>query len=84
MAVTPASETLPAGNREGLRVGGRGRSPHTRFSGPVVCLGGAGSFLCEEFGEGNATAVIGCWAIAGPIVGALVAYYFGHRRKDTA
>ena len=34
--------------------------------------------------EGNFTAVIGCWAIAGPIVGALVTYYFGHRRKDTA
>ena len=34
--------------------------------------------------EGNYTAVIGCRAIAGPIVGALVTYYFGHRRKDTA
>ncbi len=34
--------------------------------------------------EGNYTAVIGCWAIAGPIVGALITYYFGHRRKDTA
>lgn len=34
--------------------------------------------------EGNYAAVIGCWAVAGPIVGALVTYYFGHRRKDTA
>lgn len=38
----------------------------------------------KSLAEGNYAPVIGCWAVAGPIVGALVAYYFGHRRKDIA
>ena len=38
----------------------------------------------KSLADGNYAAVIGCWAVAGPIVGALVAYYFGHRRKDIA
>lgn len=38
----------------------------------------------KSLAEGNYVAVIGCWAVAGPIVGALVAYYFGQRRKDIA
>jgi hypothetical protein len=32
---------------------------------------------------GNYTAVIGVWSVAGPIIGALVAYYFGPQRNDT-
>jgi hypothetical protein len=32
---------------------------------------------------GNYTAVITIWAIAGPIIGAIVSYYFGPRRNDT-
>jgi hypothetical protein len=27
--------------------------------------------------------VIGVWSVAGPIIGALVTYYFGPRRNDT-
>jgi hypothetical protein len=32
---------------------------------------------------GNFVAVIGVWSVAGPIVGAVVAYYFGPQRNDT-
>ena len=32
---------------------------------------------------GNYMAVIGVWSVAGPIVGALVTYYFGPQRNDT-
>jgi len=32
---------------------------------------------------GNYHALEGVWAIAGPIVGAVVAFYFGAQRKDT-
>jgi hypothetical protein len=32
---------------------------------------------------GNYTAVIAVWAVAGPIIGAVVAYYFGPQRDDT-
>lgn len=44
------------------------------------------SFLARLLGSAAAAAlaVIGCWAVAGPIVGASITYYFGHRRKDTA
>ena len=43
-----------------------------------VAVAGGKSLL-----DGNYAAVIGCWAVAGPIVGALVAYYFGLRGKDS-
>lgn len=32
---------------------------------------------------GNYMAVITVWAIAGPIIGAVVSYYFGPHRNDT-
>jgi hypothetical protein len=32
---------------------------------------------------GNHTPLITVWAIAGPFIGALVAYYFGLQRNDT-
>jgi hypothetical protein len=32
---------------------------------------------------GNYTAVIAVWTIAGPVIGAVVAYYFGPQRNDT-
>jgi hypothetical protein len=32
---------------------------------------------------GNYVTVIGVWSVAGPIVGALVTYYFGPQRNDT-
>jgi hypothetical protein len=32
---------------------------------------------------GNYMAVITVWAIAGPIVGAIVSHYFGPQRNDT-
>ncbi len=33
--------------------------------------------------NGNYAAVIAVWSVAGPIVGALVTYYFGPQRNDT-
>jgi hypothetical protein len=33
--------------------------------------------------SGNFTPLEAAWAIAGPIVGAIVAYYFGPQRKDS-
>jgi uncharacterized protein YqgC (DUF456 family) len=32
---------------------------------------------------GNFTPVAAVWAVAGPIIGAVVAYYFGPQRDDT-
>lgn len=40
----------------------------------VLVAGGYGLVI------GNYTAVIGVWSVAGPIIGALVAYYFGPQR----
>jgi len=50
-------------------------------SAAVAALGVTGA---KGLADGNYTAVAGCWAVAGPIVGALVTHYFGHGRKDTA
>ena len=50
-------------------------------SAAAAALGVTGA---KSLADGNYTAVVGCWAVAGPIVGALVSYYFGHRRKDMA
>ena len=50
-------------------------------SAAAAALGVTGA---KSLADGTYTAVVGCWAVAGPIVGALVSYYFGHRRKDTA
>lgn len=43
----------------------------------VGVAGGYGLFT------GDHMAVIGAWTVAGPIMGALVAYYFGPQRNDT-
>jgi hypothetical protein len=43
----------------------------------VAVTGGYGLMV------GNFMAVITVWAIAGPIIGAVVAHYFGPRRSDT-
>jgi hypothetical protein len=42
----------------------------------IVVTGGYGLIT------GNYMAVITVWAIAGPIIGAIVAHYFGPQRKD--
>jgi hypothetical protein len=43
----------------------------------VLATGGYGLIT------GNYTAVIGVWSVAGPIIGALMAHYFGPQRNDT-
>jgi hypothetical protein len=43
----------------------------------VLATGGYGLIT------GNYVAVVGVWSVAGPIIGALVAYYFGPQRNDT-
>ena len=45
----------------------------------IVVLAAGGWGLITE----NYMAVIGVWSVAGPIVGALVTYYFGPQRNDT-
>lgn len=47
----------------------------------VVAIGGAGFYGLIA---GNYMAVVGVWTVVGPILGALVAYYFGPQRNDIA
>ena len=46
----------------------------------VAAVGTAGLY---GLATGSYMAVIGVWSVAGPIIGALVAYYFGPQRNDT-
>jgi hypothetical protein len=43
----------------------------------IVVTGGYG------LATGNHTPLITVWAIAGPFIGAMVAFYFGPQRSDT-
>jgi hypothetical protein len=54
----------------------------TRF---IALAAGAGVAVTGGYGlvTGNFTAVIAVWAIAGPIIGAVVSHYFGSQRNDT-
>lgn len=51
----------------------------TLFAGAVIILTGAYGLVTAEFMPLMAT-----WAVAGPIVGAIIAYYFGPQRTDTS
>jgi hypothetical protein len=48
------------------------------FAGSAIAVTGVYGLIM-----GNYTPVVAVWAIAGPIIGALVTYYFGPRRNDT-
>jgi hypothetical protein len=51
----------------------------------VVSVTAAGIALAGGYGliTANYTPLITVWAIAGPIIGAMVSYYFGPQRNDT-
>ena len=54
----------------------------TRF---IAWAAGTGVAVTGGYGliTGNYTAVIVVWAVAGPIIGAVVSHYFGPQRNDT-
>lgn len=49
------------------------------FAGLVIASTGLYGLITGDF-----TPLIASWAVAGPIVGAIVTYYFGPQRTDTS
>jgi hypothetical protein len=94
MGITPPKESQPGRLRKpfqpaiGADIGrvedveAKTRDFLTRFivsaSGSMVAVTGVYGLI-----TGNYTPIIAIWAIAGPIIGAVVTYYFGPQRNDT-
>lgn len=51
----------------------------THFAGFVVVMTGGYGAVSGDFQP-----LMASWAVIGPIIGAIVAYYFGPRRTDTS